>query len=159
MNFYEMTAKEKFEFMKDVRTRIQQSTNQSIRRLIKCGVPVRPHQVFTDEQLDVAIQTHPGLPPNLEDYELDHIRPVIAWRRLDIFVCKELGTQKFLTDNQIELLNSPFNLQWLTKEANAAKGDRYDLTEFFCWVSSPPGLFDDFTRKQIVAYVLANRIG
>jgi hypothetical protein len=151
MNFYAMTAKEKFEFMKDVRTRIQQSTNQSIRRLIKCGTPARPHQVLTTEQLNVAMLTHPGLPPNLEDYELDHIFPITAWRWLDTFICEKLGTQDFLSDNQIELLNSPFNLQWLTKKANAAKGDRYDPIQFACWLSSFPGVFDDFTRKQILA--------
>lgn len=154
MEFYAMTVQEKFEFIKDVRTRIQQSTNQSVRRLIKYGTPARSHQVLTTERLRVAMLTHPGLPPNLEDYELDHIFPVTAWRRLDTFICEELGTQEFLTDNQIELLNSPFNLQWLTKKENASKGDRYDKTQFACWVSSFPGVFDDFTRKQILSYFL-----
>jgi hypothetical protein len=151
--------RDEFKFREDVRTRIRQSANQSIYRLKKCGVPVRIHQVLTTEQLDVAILTRPGLPPNLEDYELDHFFPVTAWRRLDILVCEEFKTQEILTREQIELLNSPFNLQWLKKEANAAKGDRYDLVKFLCWISSFPGVFDDFTRKQIVAYVLANRIG
>ncbi len=147
-----MRDESKFEH--DVYARIKQATNSSHYRLARYGVPMRPHQALTHEKLCIAAINYPGLPPNLEDYELDHIFPVIAWLWLDRFICKRLRFQDVLTRDQIALLNSSYNLQWLTKQENAAKGDQYELYDFISWLGRFPGVFDEPTYNQMMAYVV-----
>jgi len=98
-----------------LKTSLRSNFNNGLRRYSKTGKIYSSSKYGID--YEKIIEHLKPFPPNIKDYEIDHIIPLCMFDHND--------------PEQIKLAWAPTNCAWLLKEANRSKGDKLVHPDFY----------------------------